>query len=330
MQLINRYIYAVTHRLPEKKRRDIGEELRSIIEDMLEQYQGPEPQAEKVTKVLEELGNPDTLAKNYRGAKQYLIGPGLYNTYLTVLKIMLGGVFIGISIAGLVGSVLNQGQNIAEAIGSYIGTLFAALMQSFAWVTIGFAIAEYHGARIPQTDEGTKEWCVADLPDIPDKKAVIPRSESIAGIVFTTLFLILFWSALHLIGAGYFTEETGLVIVPVFNLNMVGTIRWLVSASFIIGIAKETLKLIFGRWSLKLALLVVGLSLISLILAMVFLSNPDIWNPNFIAEYSSRLDPNIDLARIWEMVTKNIVFVVILGFLVDIVAVLYKGIKHSL
>lgn len=328
MELINRYIHAVTHRLPEKKRRDIGEELRSIIEDMLEQHQGPEPQEEKVCKVLEELGNPDTLANNYRGAKQYLIGPGLYCTYLTVLKIVLGGVFIGVSIAGLVGSILTQGQNIAEAIGSYISTVFAGLMQAFAWITIGFAIAEYHGAKIPQV-EGVKEWSIADLPDIPDKKAVIPRSESIAGIVFTTLFLILFWSALNLIGVGYFTEETGLVIVPVFNLNMVGTIRWLVSASFIIGIAKETLKLIFGRWSLKLALLVVGLSLISLLLAMVFLSNPDIWNPNFIAEYSSHVDFNFDLVKIWEPVTRNMVFVVALGFIIEIITVLYKGIRYS-
>lgn len=329
MELINRYIYAVTHRLPVKKRQDIGEELRSIIDDMLEQHQGGETQAEKISKVLEELGNPEILAENYRGAKQYFIGPELYSTYLMVLKIMLGAVFIGISIAALVGGILTKEQTITATIGSYIGTLFAGLMQGFAWVTIGFAIAEYHGAKIPQAEDGTKEWSVADLPDIPDKKAVIPHSESIAGIIFTTLFLILFWSALHLIGIGYFTEETGLVIVPVFNLNMAGTIRWLVGASFIVGITKETLKLIFGRWSLKLALLVVGLSLISLILAIVFLSNPDIWNPNFIAEYSNHVDLNFDITRIWKLVTQKFVIFVTIAFLIEIVTVLYKGIKHS-
>ena len=35
MEMVERYIYAVTKKLPEKQRSDIEQELRSLIEDML-------------------------------------------------------------------------------------------------------------------------------------------------------------------------------------------------------------------------------------------------------------------------------------------------------
>jgi len=328
MELINRYIYAVTRRLPDTKRGDIEKELLSIIDDMLEQNQGPEPREKKIIKVLQELGDPDILADNYREAKRYLIGPQLFNKYLMVLKIVLGAVFIGLSIATLVSSIFQE-QNIAQITGTYIGSVFAGLMQAFAWVTLGFAIAEQRGVKLTEADSEGNEWSIADLPQIPVKQAAIPRSESIAAIIFSTLFLILFWSAVHLIGIGSFTEEAGLVIVPIFNLDLIETMRWLVVASFIVGIVKETLKLIIGRWSFRLALMIAGLSLVSLVLSIVFLTNPGIWNPNFIAEFSGHVDINFDVARLWSLVTRNIVFVVILGFLIETATVLYKGLKYS-
>lgn len=36
MDLINRYIYAVTQKLPESQRADIEKELQGLVEDMLE------------------------------------------------------------------------------------------------------------------------------------------------------------------------------------------------------------------------------------------------------------------------------------------------------
>jgi hypothetical protein len=36
MEMIDRYVYAVTKRLPEKQREDVSDELRGLIEDMLE------------------------------------------------------------------------------------------------------------------------------------------------------------------------------------------------------------------------------------------------------------------------------------------------------
>lgn len=74
MEMVNRYIYAVTQKLPQSQREDIAIELRGLIEDMLEeraeQGNGKENDVEEVL----ELGSPRSLADKYRGKKKYIIG----------------------------------------------------------------------------------------------------------------------------------------------------------------------------------------------------------------------------------------------------------------
>ena len=58
-ELIARYVYAVTRELPENQRLDIDKELRSLIEDMLdERCSGSDPAITDIEAVLSELGNP--------------------------------------------------------------------------------------------------------------------------------------------------------------------------------------------------------------------------------------------------------------------------------
>lgn len=63
MELFERYIYAVTQQLPMKQRADIEQELRSLMEDMLdERVQGREATTEDIESVLQELGPPNEMA----------------------------------------------------------------------------------------------------------------------------------------------------------------------------------------------------------------------------------------------------------------------------
>src|SRR5690625_2325785 len=83
--LIKIYIQEITRRLPEKNRSDIVLELESTIYDML-----PEDYTEEdVHKVLETLGNPAVLASKYNEKPMHLIGPKYYDTYLSLLKLIL-------------------------------------------------------------------------------------------------------------------------------------------------------------------------------------------------------------------------------------------------
>lgn len=50
MELVDRYIHAVTARLPEAQREDIKRELQSLIEDMLEERSPESPRPSKTRK----------------------------------------------------------------------------------------------------------------------------------------------------------------------------------------------------------------------------------------------------------------------------------------
>ena len=75
-EMIERYIYEVVRRLPAKQRDDTGRELRSLIDDMLEERgKNGKTRQENAADALRELGAPSVLAGKYRDDKKYLIGP---------------------------------------------------------------------------------------------------------------------------------------------------------------------------------------------------------------------------------------------------------------
>ena len=83
MDLIERYIYSVSRHMPGKNRRDIENELRSLIMDALdERTQGNTPTETDIVEVLKELGEPSRIARNYIQEGSYIIGPKFYNLYM--------------------------------------------------------------------------------------------------------------------------------------------------------------------------------------------------------------------------------------------------------
>jgi hypothetical protein len=102
MDLIDRYVYAVTKNLPPKQRTDIEKELRTLIDDMVEECGEPGTYEGKVKNVLTGLGSPEKLADNYRDSKRYLIGPNYIDQYFMILKIVFAAVLIGVTVANAV------------------------------------------------------------------------------------------------------------------------------------------------------------------------------------------------------------------------------------
>ena len=70
--MINRYILRCYKKFAEKQRADIEKELRTLIDDMIEENDEPVSYEKKVEKVLLELGDPEKLADNYRGLSDIL------------------------------------------------------------------------------------------------------------------------------------------------------------------------------------------------------------------------------------------------------------------
>lgn len=328
MGIIDRYIYAVTKRLPESQREDIEKELRSIIEDMMEQYDGESNEA-KVQKVLLELGDPALLADNYRGSKRYLIGPDNYNNYITVMKIVFMAIFIGISVGVVVENIFSLDSDIPKIITQYMATLFSALMQGFAWVTVSFALAEYYGVKELSKNKEKKPWDLSQLPQIPVKKAIISKWDLVFTIIFSTIFIIIICFMPNLFAA-YIRSSDGIKIIPIFNIEALLGYRILFIITFMLGILKEVLKFISGRWTLKLAVANSAISIISMVFALIIFSNPNIWNGSFATEIASTIiDPSIKFMTIWNSIKNSALVIIVVVTVIEVISTMYKGIKYN-
>jgi hypothetical protein len=328
--LIDRYVYQVVKHLPQEQRADIEKELRGLIEDMLS-ARTDDPTTEDVEAVLKELGEPFELAAKYRGSRFHLIGPEYYGMYWLVLKIVIAAVAFGMALAQIIGNIASPPESIWTAVGLFFATVFSGLVQAFAWVTIVFALMERF-AREKLWKKG--EWNPSDLPPVPVQQAVIKKSEPIAGIIFSILWLILMTTAPYLIGA-YIAAPGEVVsvqsfhsIVPVFNLNVLAHLMPLVVIIICLGIVKEVLRLAEGRYTVRLAIATTVISAASLILFIWVYGGPAIWNPNFVTMLNAAWGADGTAAYVWGIFPKILVGLTIFGTVVESVTAFVRALRH--
>jgi len=331
MELVERYIYAVTKSLPEKQRSDIEQELRSLIEDMLSgQAKNDTPTAKDVTAVLLELGDPALLADQYRAKKSYLIGPENYDTYFLVLKIVLAAVAFGITLAMTISYFVEPPASIIELFAGYFSAIFGALLQVFAWVTVIFAIIE--NRNLPVSREFKDEyWSPSDLPELPDKNLTIKPIESIVGLLFAAIAIIIFNTAEHLISIYSLSDDGVMRIIPLFNQEGFRSLLPLLNAMLAIGIIKESLKLVIRKWTRGLALINLVFNLLSFGLFVLFIRGDDLWNDVFFAFWveAGLIPADADPLFLWSRVITGLIAVVALGFLIDSAVNLYKSFRYQ-
>ncbi len=334
-ELIARYVYAVTRELPENQRLDIDKELRSLIEDMLdERCSGSDPAVTDIEAVLLELGNPRELADKYRGYPHYLIGPELFPTYLTVLKVVamaIGIAFVVLLFLGLI----QQPMNAAESIISTLTSFFGAVFQGLAWVTFVFALVEFNANKAHRNElKEVNAWSLKDLPEVPDRKSRIPRGETITGIIFTVLFASVFLFSPGLWGVWVKSSAAeGMTIIPFFNLDVIQGYMPYIIGLFMLGLIIELLKLISGKWTRQLLAADILNSLLQLGGWLYIFRDTRIWNIDFYSELQRVLSLNDalnSLSGYWTSATVNVIYaVIILIFAVQIIVSAVRWLRLS-
>ncbi|WP_054955959.1 HAAS signaling domain-containing protein [Paenibacillus dakarensis] len=325
MELIKRYVYAVTQKLPEQQRADIDKELTSLIEDMLDERVEGGPISERdIEEVLTELGDPALLAAKYRGKERYLISPERFDPYVAVVKVVIFSILIAISVASIVEFLMSPNEAVTQ-FADYLATLFFASIQGFAWVTIVFAWLDYKDLGSGSKRIRNNRWKPSDLQAIPDTKSVIKPSEPILGIIFSVIFLVLFTFALELVGVIRIHDGHSFVI-PVFNTEEFGKyipFIWIVTA---IGILRDCLKMVTRKWNIQIVAVHLFFNITSLILMVVMLSNSSIWNPAFMSELVSAglitegSESYGVIANVWNQAREGLIYIIGLITLIDSVA----------
>ncbi|MBT2684702.1 hypothetical protein [Bacillus sp. ISL-37] len=332
MEMIEKYIYAVTHRLPQSQRADIAMELRGLIEDMLgERTNGRPTSQEDVEGVLLELGHPKDLAEKYRGSKRYLIGPELFHPYLTVLKIVFFALLVAMSVVFVIESMVEP-RSVIEHIFGFVTSVISASMQAFVWITVGFAIAQYKGVAPNEgMAEENEKWSPSDLPPVPEQKKRIKRGEAITGIVFSILFLVFLHTSNHVFGVMMFDGGELVNVIPFLNNERIEQFINIIYVITMIGILKEGLKLIIGKWTKKLALYNLILNAVTLILVAFLFKDQAIWNPNFMQELNqvSQAHLNQDTYELIKTIWMQSKAWVVIGFtivlIIDTASGFYKA-----
>ena len=332
MNLVTRYIYAVTRHLPSSQRKEVEKELKGLIEDMLsERTLEKNPSREDIEAVLLQLGEPALLANRYRGAKRFLIGPNHYDMYLFILKIVILSVTFGLTLAIAIGYVINPPEQLLEALLHYLASILAAIAQAFAGITIAFAVFEHHGVKVFDLVTEKKKWQPSDLPQIPAKTALIRPLEPILGIIFTIFFIILLNAANKLIGLYIIGQDSSVTVIPLFNQEVFATFLLYFNVLLILSIGKECLKLVIGKWTMGLALIIIVLNVASLIVFVMAFSNFAIWNEGFLSYivHTGILPAGTDIERVWSQATKGLMGVVAFALILDSIVSLGKALKFK-
>jgi hypothetical protein len=325
--IVERYIYAVTKRLPENMRAEVKEELHANITDMLSKN----PTDEEIDKVLHELGHPRELAKNYRGEERYVISPLFFDDYLQVLKIVTI-ILLAVSLTfGTFDAIIHVEAStvflmIAEVIGKILSNVFGAFIHAFAWVTLIFWGIDYAARQKKLPD-----WKLSDLPDLPTPQTTkISKVESLLGLIlgtaFSAIFIIFLTRYIHLIGI----YENGEMVAQIFNKQVTDRFIVFFIISAVIGIAVNLLKLHHGEWKIHLAILYTAHEVLSTVLFLIFIRSEGLMLNEALVKIGSYVD--LTVSEVQANIDKGIVGITVFICIVvgiDLITTWVKTLKRS-
>jgi hypothetical protein len=271
MNLIENYLSEVGRNLPSKGQADIQAEIRSILEDMLEERgkaAGHPVDDELTLEVLKEFGSPRKVAASY-APQRYLIGPRLYPVFERVLYAFLP-ITVVLALIGLGVSLGNTHVNANHFFGLVLST-FGSMLWSFI-TTAGvlvfiFAIIE---RSAPEFKVPEKEWDPRTLAKLspPDR---LRYGDTIVETVscFASILLLNFYPQILSF------MPSGSPALPLFSQAF---FRWLPALDVMWGltIALDLILLTQGRWLRWNRWASVGLKALSIGLAIAMLVGPSL------------------------------------------------------
>lgn len=270
--LIDRYLTAVSENLPAKLRKDTVTEIRSLIEDALDdrsKAEGRPPDNEMMVEVLKQFGSPQSIVAPYLPEK-YLIGPQLFPTFSLVISIVLPILAVLSMIGFWVGHIQPNpitGVELAANIAKSIGNMLSTVIQGFGNIVIIFAILQW---VLPDFRIKPKEWDPRSLKAVrqPDK---IKRGELITEIFFSLIGLIIFTFYIDKIGIYNYVNGQW-TFTPILTSAFNNFIPWL-DMLWVITIILDTILLRRGSWEVGTRIFAIALYAFGIGISASFISS---------------------------------------------------------
>jgi hypothetical protein len=291
--LIDTYVTEVGRRLPGKNRKDIEAEIRSTLQDMLDersQKTGKTVDDEMILAVLKEYGSPDKVAATYQG-ERYLIGPRLYPIFTLVLRIVLAvtgilaAIGLGIALYHIVGNPQDVFATIIKAVGNFIASMVIALGN----IVLIFAILEWAlfraGAKLDLKDlPQAREWDPRSLTKVSGPTQV-KMGETIVEIVgaFAAIVIFNFYPQIigftpslnGVVGSGWAIGFGSLTFTPLLSQAFFHFVPFL-TLVWALTIILDIILLRMGQWNVVTRICLIGLKIVNIVIAAALLAVPSL------------------------------------------------------
>ena len=322
--LIERYIYAVTKHMKSTMKKDVAAELETIIQDMLEERCGDViPNEHDIKVVLTELGTPAELASKYKGETQdCLIGQPYYSLYVYVLKIVtaciIGGMFLAQVMAAVTSHTIWY-----IAIYQTIGGILGGVLTGFAFVTLLFAFFYKKEIKVEGLNDG-----IDNLPPVPKKTNRISKADAIFGITFSVIFTLVFLVCPQIICIAFVKNGVG-VYEPLFNLEYIRQTWYLILAFGILGVIKDSVRLIDGSYTKRVMIVTLITNIIDAVLSIVWLSNGKIMNSAYFDGIEQLFGEDIAIIpQVFMQFNKVFLAIIIFALVINCIETVVKAAKY--
>lgn len=227
-------------------------------------------------------------------------------------------------------------------------TGIGGLLSAVGIVTLIFAIFERQKVKVyvvkPEknwsVDElsknatTVKSWTPNSLPPVPDKRAIIQRSDSIVSIVFITIFAALLLFVPQIFGFFHYDGERFTSIVCAFNLDEWSRIIPLFLISLFVGLADQIVRLVTGYYCKIVLYSSIICNAIQIVIAIWLLKFLPFWNPSFESELLTVLDADVQNAVIMlpgntNAISNIILLIICIASLAEVGVALYKTLKYK-
>lgn len=279
--LKERYIDAVLEHVPDDQKDEMSREIRAAVDEMIDQrVETGEPMESATEDALNELGDPEKLAMSYQERPRYLIGPGWYPSYISMLKKIPAVVLPFVAVITLLVGIGIDQKGLSEAIQGAVESVIGAAIQILFWITLGFAIAERTvGPEMPSKEN--KRWTVADLPEAPARRQ-ITLGGVVPDIVAMFALAVLAWLQFAR-GIGFFVRGAAESVQDVSLINPDLAWGWMAAFFALVSfsIAAAVVRYLRGFWTRPVAMLEIADSVLWAIYVVALAASAPIVNPAF-------------------------------------------------
>ena len=334
--LIERYVNEVVKRLKESERDEVSKELNANIYDML----SDNPDEQEVKDVLTNLGSPKKLASKYKGNKNYLISPEIYDTYIGVLKWIVPTVSV---ISFVLGTIIGIFENLENGLGELIwGSMGEGLSYALSGafyalsiVTIVFVIIE----RVPKDKVSSKwkindTWNVDELTDrVKAKEKSISLPDSIGELIIVSILEIIFLLIVTgLIQIPITINGTQYLINEMLDANFASKIIPITIVMLAMSIGGYVTNIIVRKWNIVTFIVAIAVVLVLTSLSFYVFNSGNILNDSVATIIVDTVDwnENFDASKLHSRIALIGNVFTIFALIIGIIVPIYKTFKSKI